>query len=107
MGKRLLQAKEASAFLDDHGYTTSAATLNKMACLGGGPMFRKFGRFRVYTEDDLLAWANGRLSEAMRSTSEYRVNSSDNDALDQQGDDGKLSAKTASRVEYLPPKRRR
>ena len=41
---RPLGRGEAAAFLTDKGYRTAPATLAKLACLGGGPIFRSFGR---------------------------------------------------------------
>jgi hypothetical protein len=46
--------------------------LAKLATIGGGPIYRKFGRIVVYTTDDLDAWALSRLSRPMASTSEYQ-----------------------------------
>jgi hypothetical protein len=46
------------------------ATLAKYACIGGGPPFRKAGKFPIYSRDDLDAWANQRLGGIVRSTSE-------------------------------------
>ncbi|HEY3910622.1 MAG TPA: DNA-binding protein [Stellaceae bacterium] len=61
--------KGAAVFLAGQGFEISAATLATMATRGGGPVFQRFGRKPVYTEDDLLAWATGRLSPPMTSTS--------------------------------------
>ena len=46
------------------------ATLAKYACLGGGPAFRKAGKFPIYSRGDLDAWANQRLGKLVCSTSE-------------------------------------
>lgn len=51
------------------GFGTSE-TLAKLACIGGGPRFRKLGRFPLYTADDLEAWAQARMSRPVQSTSE-------------------------------------
>jgi hypothetical protein len=61
---------EAAKFLTDRGFKISPKTLAKRATIGGGPSFRKFGRFPLYTEADLLVWAEGRLSAPRRSTSD-------------------------------------
>jgi hypothetical protein len=37
------------------GITTSPATLAKLACVGGGPSFVKFGRTPLYADPDLDA----------------------------------------------------
>jgi hypothetical protein len=67
---RPLDRREASAFLTDRGYRTAPATLAKLACLGGGPSFRSFGRRPLYEPADLLAWAAARSSGPRRSTSD-------------------------------------
>jgi hypothetical protein len=46
------------------------STLAKLACLGGGPPYRKAGKFPIYSREDLDAWARRRLGKLMRSTSE-------------------------------------
>ena len=71
MQSRLYNRNEASEYLLHHfGIHAMPATLAKYASLGGGPAFRKAGRFPVYEEADLDAWAEERLSERVRSTSE-------------------------------------
>jgi hypothetical protein len=52
------------------GASPSAATLNKMAVVGGGPPFRKFSRSRTYADEDLVAWVEARMSAKVRSTAE-------------------------------------
>lgn len=64
---RLLSRHEAAAFLCGRGYRVAVATLNKWACVGGGPAFRKFGRRPLYAPADLLAWAAARTSGPVRS----------------------------------------
>lgn len=44
--------------------------LAKLAVTGGGPLFRRCGRFPLYCKMDLDAWAESRLSPPMRSTSD-------------------------------------
>jgi hypothetical protein len=67
---RRLSRREASEFLSARGYKTAPATLAKLACIGGGPMFESFGRRVLYRESDLLAWARERTSGPRRSTSD-------------------------------------
>jgi hypothetical protein len=65
-----LRRREAARYLKDkYGYGSERG-LAKLACIGGGPIFRKFGKYVVYDENDLDAWAQARLSAPMRSTSE-------------------------------------
>jgi hypothetical protein len=67
---RLLPRKDAAQFLTEHGYKTASATLAKLACLGGGPPFRSFGRRPLYHPSDLIAWAQARCTGPRRSTSD-------------------------------------
>lgn len=61
---RAANAKKGSPFLN----TAQAAfyvglsqrTLEKMRVVGGGPLYRKHGRYVRYHIDDLDAWSNGR-----------------------------------------------
>jgi hypothetical protein len=46
------------------------ATLAKYASVGGGPAYKRAGKFPIYARDDLDAWAKSRLSERISSTSE-------------------------------------
>lgn len=48
----------------------ATATLAKLAVVGGGPPFRKAGRFPLYEEHALDDWAQSRISAPIRSTSE-------------------------------------
>lgn len=66
-----LRRHQAADFLQErYGFGTTE-TLAKLACIGGGPRFRKLGRFPVYTADDLQEWALSRLSGPVGSTSEF------------------------------------
>jgi hypothetical protein len=67
---RCLDRKEAAQFLTSRGYRTAPATLAKLACLGGGPVFRSFGRKPLYLPADLLGWAEARTTAPRHSTSE-------------------------------------
>lgn len=67
---RLLTRRDAAAALTTAGYPTATATLATRASRGGGPIYRRYGARVVYRWGDLLDWAEGRLSEPMRSTSE-------------------------------------
>jgi hypothetical protein len=66
---RLTRAQAAEA-LTRSGYQTAYATLATLATRGGGPPFAKFGPRAIYRLDDLLAWARGRTTRPVRSTSE-------------------------------------
>ena len=56
------------------GVPCASKTLAKLRCTGGGPIFRRFGRLIRYEPHDLDAWAQGRLSQPLRSTSDDCVN---------------------------------
>jgi hypothetical protein len=66
----LRERKPAAEFLTAHGYRISENTLAKLASIGGGPLFRKWGRRPLYAESDLLAWARSRCSGPQSSTSQ-------------------------------------
>jgi len=70
MQAEYLDRKEAAEYLTGRGLRTSWRTLQKMATVGGGPMYRIFGARAVYLAADLDNWAAERLSAPRRSTSE-------------------------------------
>jgi hypothetical protein len=68
---RLLRRAEAAQHIyDKWGYPCSPRTLAKYAVIGGGPPFRKAGRYPLYHPDDLDGWVGGKLSNLVTSTSE-------------------------------------
>jgi hypothetical protein len=58
-----------------YGIPCVATTLAKYACIGNGPVFRKAGKFPLYSRQDLDAWARSRLGEPVRSTSALSLRS--------------------------------
>ena len=64
------RAEAARYIRENHAIPCSPATLAKYACIGGGPAFRKAGKFPIYSRDDLDTWAQQRLGRLVRSTSE-------------------------------------
>jgi hypothetical protein len=66
----LLTRRATVAALIASGYPVAAGTLATMAVRGGGPPYHRFGTRVLYRWADCLAWAEARLSPAMRSTSE-------------------------------------
>jgi hypothetical protein len=56
----------AAAFCRARGLPISQHTLNRMrvAGIGGGPSFVRWGRSVRYTEQALLAWMGGRLKQS-------------------------------------------
>lgn len=65
-----LRRDQAAEYLLKRFGAFTAETLAKLASTGGGPQFRKMGRFPVYTRSDLEAWASSRMSPPVSSTSE-------------------------------------
>ena len=69
-----LSRREAAKYLRDRWgapVAVTEGTLETLAVRGGGPVFRKIGNHRVgYLASDLDAWAEARLSRAVRSTSD-------------------------------------
>ena len=66
----LLRRRALAEALTRAGYTISEPTLATMASRGGGPKFRRFGRFPLYEWNDALAWAESRMSPKVCSTAE-------------------------------------
>jgi hypothetical protein len=76
-----LDRRQAAAFLTARGYRIAPATLAKLACIGGGPIFESFGRKPLYREVDLLAWAKAKTTGPRRSTSDPGAAPSDRERL--------------------------
>jgi len=72
-GVRRHRRPEASQYLNEAwGLHYGPRTLAKLACVGGGPEMEYAGRFPLYTEAALDAFARSKLSPPVRSTSELR-----------------------------------
>jgi hypothetical protein len=67
--KTLLSRRAVAEALTVSGHKTAPATLARLASVGGGPPFRKYGRWPVYPWDLALAWAQSRLTPLVLSTS--------------------------------------
>ena len=61
---------QAAAYINERGLPYSATTLAKLATIGGGPKYRRFGNRAVYTTEDLDIWIEEKLSPLRASTSE-------------------------------------
>ena len=70
MEQAYLRRGDAAKYLKGRYGAGTAGTLAKLATIGGGPKFTKLGRFPIYAPDDLDAWARGRMSAKVGSTSE-------------------------------------
>jgi hypothetical protein len=72
----LLPRDQTAAALTEAGYPVKAKTLATMATRGGGPPFLHFGARVLYKWSDVIGWAEARLSQPRRSTSEADVQGS-------------------------------
>ena len=68
-----LTRRQMAAALTASGYPTAEATLATYATRGGGPAFDVYGRRVMYTWGLGLAWAKGRTSKIVTTTSELEV----------------------------------
>ncbi|MDX2101594.1 MAG: helix-turn-helix domain-containing protein [Alphaproteobacteria bacterium] len=72
MKERLLTRTEASEYLASVGTPVAVRTLAKLACVGGGPAYRKFNGHAVrYSRADLDAWIAEKLSPARENSSQH------------------------------------
>ncbi len=71
---RYLSRLEAAQYVrEEWGFPCSGKWLAKLAVTGGGPVYRKAGRFPIYDPVELDAWAEARISAPHYSTSDYEV----------------------------------
>lgn len=70
MPERYLDRREAAQYLTDLGLKTSWRTLQKLACIGGGPEYQTWGNRTIYRPSNLDAYAAGKISAPRRHTSE-------------------------------------
>jgi hypothetical protein len=70
MTKRFLNRSEAADYIQSLGLRCTRLSLEKLASIGGGPDFQKFGNRVVYTAAGLDKWVESRLSAPRASTSE-------------------------------------
>ena len=68
-----LRRKQAGAYLKDKFGFGSEKTLAKLASIGGGPEIFYAGRLPLYVPEKLDAWAQGRISAPVHSTSQRSV----------------------------------
>jgi hypothetical protein len=67
-----LRRRAAAEYLREHwGIPCSEKTLAKLACVGGGPLYHRFGRIPLYTTAYLDEYAESKVGGPVRSTSEY------------------------------------
>jgi hypothetical protein len=69
-----LRRRDAARYLREHwGLPCSEKYLAKLACVGGGPVYRRANKTPLYTTSDLDEYATRKISKPVRSTSEYEV----------------------------------
>jgi hypothetical protein len=66
----LLRRKATAEALNAMGYPSTEKTLATQATRGGGPPYQLYGRIPLYRWQDVLTWAQRRLSAPRCSTSE-------------------------------------
>lgn len=65
-----LRRKAAGEYLKSKFGFGSEKTLAKLACVGGGPEFRKAGTAALYEPEKLDQWAAAKISAPLASTSQ-------------------------------------
>lgn len=68
--KKYLTRSDAAGYLTNIGLPVAKNTLQKLASIGGGPLYALFGNRALYRPRDLDDWAEGRLSKPRHSTTE-------------------------------------
>jgi hypothetical protein len=69
--RRMLRRREAAKYLrETWGIPCAEKTLAKIAVIGGGPPFVRFGRVPLYDAETLDIWVRSKLSRQFKSTSE-------------------------------------
>lgn len=71
--KRFLTRIEAAEHLNAMGLPMSKATLQKLACVGGGPVYAIFGNRALYKQSELETWAMSRIGPSGTSTTEIEA----------------------------------
>lgn len=67
---KFLERAEAAEYLTERGLRITKGTLGKLATVGGGPAYQRFGHRAVYTAESLDAWAAAKLTAPRCSTSD-------------------------------------
>ena len=67
-----LRRKEAAEYVrKTFNVPCAASTLAKLAVVGGGPPYKRFGRFPLYSKAALRDWVQLHFAGTYRSTSDY------------------------------------
>lgn len=67
--EKFLDRAEAAEYIKRRGLPISKLTLQKYVTVGGGPLYRRFGKRAVYLASDLDAWVSAKLSAPRCSSS--------------------------------------
>jgi len=71
---QLLPRAKVSEFIEsEFGISVSPKTLSKLATIGGGPVYRKFGNRAFYEKHALRDWVHQKLSAPKKSSSNLEV----------------------------------
>jgi hypothetical protein len=66
-----LRRAQAAEYVREHwGIPCSYGYLHKLASVGGGPIFHRAGKWPLYLEADLDAWATSRITGPHQKASE-------------------------------------
>jgi hypothetical protein len=90
--------KQARIYLHEKGIPIGANSLAQLATTGEGPPFRYFGRYAMYLEHDLDAWAEARLSTPVRQS----IKTARADRIAPAERDPRLSPPTRTGRKYKP-----
>jgi hypothetical protein len=67
----MLRRREAAQYVrETYGVPCAEKSLAKLAVVGGGPTFRRYGRLPMYDPEHLDEWVRSKLSQPIRSTAE-------------------------------------
>jgi hypothetical protein len=66
----LRRARAAEYIRQRWGIPCSQGYLDKLASVGGGPAFRRVGKWPLYVEGDLDAWVLSRITGPLRKASD-------------------------------------
>jgi hypothetical protein len=68
--QRYFRRSDAATYIRaTYGFPCSRQWLAKLAVIGGGPIYRKAGRYPIYLSVDLDIWAMSRIGARRQSTS--------------------------------------
>jgi hypothetical protein len=67
---KYLNRNQAAKHCTEQGCPTAPTTLAKLATVGGGPQYVKWGRTPLYTQEGLDRWIQEKLGRPRRSSSD-------------------------------------